>query len=899
MSRKSKHNKNDFIMSFEPVEANSNEDLLAEKNRSLLSAFGKSIDEKSGNLNLPVTENQKKPLASLKAKMGIRDMSDTPKEEALKTPAAEEHAEPDKTVHTPDKSERPETAVQKKEEKEISLLEKLKRYTIDESGHDVTEDEAPLYTLKSVAEIIKSDSNALINKLSEKYNVTIDTLGRPGADDFLLNGVEADFKDVEESKDTTEPESENQSKPVPTPAFEKMATESRQRFEKSIFDDILSEETKPATPVESTADISDIDDSAPDKGLQSDEDRISNTATIRFTPIKDEKGNTGRINISSLTRVVDISQELMNANETEEPDPEPMFEASDFDLFAPKNEITDIAEAKSAIRKLSYKRRNNFLAMTICAICTFVIALFLTPALSDKVISSTKSVITLCSGLMFVTILANIDMFADIINLFRHRASHDCIVALFAVFSIPLCIQAMIIGENIFNLILLSAFIMLIRSIMNFINTSTMLSGIKAIRSPREKFAVSFIKDSSTALAMAKNAIEGDVLIAAPRKAEFINDFVKYSSYKKKFSGKIPVIFVITLVLSVLGAAMGYFYYKTAFAALYAAYAAGAMAAMPTLMFVDILPCFSAAKKLRKKGAMIAGTFGADSIELSNAAVVHTSDIFPAGSITLKSFKVLSNNSVDETIINAAALTEEIGSPLAPIFNKIAGTNTSYKKPDSDTIKYEEKLGISGWVNDELLFIGNRTLMEAHGIEVPSIEVDKKILRSGYFPVYVATAGKPSALVVIQYEVRSDIQKLLRQITGLGVTLLVKNCDPNVSEEMICDYFGLYEDSVKVMTNVGVHMMENATADTGAISAPASFMGSKLTLLRIMNCASRIRISNNILSVFYVLSSVLGIWYFAFTSFTQSGGLLSGGAILLFELLATAFSLLAFLFRKP
>ncbi|MBO7519571.1 MAG: hypothetical protein J6T73_02230, partial [Clostridia bacterium] len=265
----------------------------------------------------------------------------------------------------------------------------------------------------------------------------------------------------------------------------------------------------------------------------------------------------------------------------------------------------------------------------------------------------------------------------------------------------------------------------------------------------------------------------------------------------------------------------------------------------------------------------------------------------------LKSFKVLSNNNIDKIIVNAAALTEETGSPLAPIFNQIAGTNASYEKPNSDTVKYEETLGISGWVDNELLFIGNRALMESHGIEVPSYEVDKRILEIDCFPVYVATDGQACALIVVQYTVKRDIQKVLHKISKLGITLLIDNCDPNISENMICDYFGMYDDSVKVMTNVGSYMYKNATADANIISAPAAFKSNKFALLHIMCAASNIRVSNIILSVFYVLAAIFGVWYFVFTSFTQSGGIMPGSSLLIFELLATLFAFISFLFKKP
>lgn len=889
MARKSS-NENEFIMDTETELESFEEDLLAESNRRVLSSFGNSVSKRgSGNSAIFSAGGMEKstPLELLKERMGAK----VPEKKSTDTVTAEEIDTYENTV-TPEAEAKADT---KEKEKEMSLLEKLKRYTIDEKGHDVTEDAEPLYKLQSVADIIKSDGNDLINRLSEKYNVTVDTLGKEQNENSPSDTAENPDADGQE----TDAANEGTASPTPTTAFKKMADESKQRFEKSIFDELFTEKAAPEAAEESIPDISDIDNSSISEGSAPEEHKKTDTATIRFTPIKDEKGNTGRINISSTTKIIDIEQELTSEPAADTSEPNAIFEADEFDLFAPKNEITDLTSAKSAAKKFAYRRRNGFLSMLFCSVCTFIAALFLTPLLSDKVISSTKSVVTFCSCLLFATILANIDMFADILNLFKRGASHDCLVSLCAVLSIPLCIWSIANGENIYHIVFLTLLIMLSRSVMSFMKRSTDLSNVRLIKNKRNKYAVSFIKDKSTALAMAKNAIDGDVLIAAPKKAEFISDFMKFSLFKKKFSGNVHIIFIVALALSVLGAFMGYFYYKTAFAALYCAFAAACIAAMPAVMFSDVLPLYSASKKLSKKGAMISGTFAADSIELANAAVIETAEIFPAGSIVLKSFKVLSDNDIDKTIVNAAALTEEIGSPLAPIFNKIAGTNTSYKKPDSDTIKYEERLGLSGWVDNELLFIGNRTLMEAHGIEVPSIEIDKKILRSGYFPVYVGTGGKACALIVIQYEVRSDIQNLLRKISRLGITMLIKNCDPNVSEEMICDYFGLYDDSVKVMTNVGSYMYDNATAGTGTVSAPAGFMGSRLNLLRIMACASRIRISNNILSVFYILASILGVWYFAFSSFAQSSGMLPGSALLLFEVLASLFALIAFLFRKP
>ena len=233
------------------------------------------------------------------------------------------------------------------------------------------------------------------------------------------------------------------------------------------------------------------------------------------------------------------------------------------------------------------------------------------------------------------------------------------------------------------------------------------------------------------------------------------------------------------------------------------------------------------------------------------------------------------------------------------IDEEIAGTNTSYSIPDSDTVKYEKNLGISGWVDNEPLFIGNRSLMKAHGIDIPSLEVDKKILRQGYFPVYVATSTTACALIIVQYNVDYAVEKELHKITDLGVLLLVENCDPNVNEAMLCDYFGLYDDSVRVMTNTGLHMYKNAVPDTQSCSSPAIFRGSGLNFIKIVNCASGINKSNRLLTILYSIFAVLGALYFVYAAFSGVLSMPQASTVLLYALGTTVLSIIGFLIRKP
>ena len=793
------------------------------------------------------------------------------------------------------KTEQKKEAAQSKPEEKTenqepqSLLKKLKRYTVDEEGHDLSQNAEPLYELQSVADIIKIDGEKALKELSKKYDISIDDLGKSKTSPKPKKP--ADVEPPIQRPELTKPA------PSPTPAFERMVSDSEARLEKEIFEELFpNQKVKHEEAEIRIPDISDTDNL--EIGITSGRKDISDTATIRFTPIKLDGDESG-IRVSSTTRVIDISEELAEtAPEINNPK-DTVLEKTEFQMFEPREEVQDINSAKRALRLLAFKKRNAFLQTFVSGLFIFLLSLFIITPLSEVIISNPRITMIVCGSFLSACTLANIDMLLDFKNLFKKRCSHDIFVSISSLLTISLSFVAASTEQSVFYLILISCIILFIRALCKFYVLSSKLGNLKQIAHTKPKIATSLISDSSTTFAMAKNFIEGDVLICAPQKTDFISDFMKYSDYGTKFSGKISIIFFVTLFMAATSATAAALYFGNAYHALYAASAITLLSAMPTLIFIDSLPLYFASKRLNRKGAMIAGKAGAMELELTNAAVVSSRDIFPEGYITLQDMKVLSDNNIDETILCAAALTTEMGSTLAPIFQKIAGTNDSYKMPTSSMIKYEEKLGISGWVNNKMLFIGNRTIMEGHGIDVPSIEVDRKILRSGYFPVYLAADGKACALLIIKYSIAPNVIKELHRVTRLGVTLLVENCDPNISEPMICDYFDLYEDSVKVMSNAGIHMYKSATAPTEKCSSPAAFRHSSITFISILNCASRIKQSNAWLSVLYALYAVFGALYFVYASFSGGSSLLAPLNLLLYELGATVLSLLVFLFKKP
>lgn len=532
-------------------------------------------------------------------------------------------------------------------------------------------------------------------------------------------------------------------------------------------------------------------------------------------------------------------------------------------------------------------------------ILTLGLAFMELPFMTSVILSHTSLSMIICTCVTGIIILLNAGMFKGFAKLFTRNADADITASLASIAVTGYAVYGITQNEIVLEMLLLLSVILSFRSFGVFFKYSYLLSNLRQTASSSSKYAVSLISDTAVTFAMAKNAIEGDTLIAAPKRCEHTDNYIKYSTFGTFLKGKVNFISIFSVLLSlVIGFACSA-YYDGAIDGLYTAAAIQCFAALPVLFLIDNLPLYGAAKRLNRRRAMIAGKAGAEHIEMANAIVLSSQDLFPEGTVTLHQMKVLSENTLDDTIIRAASLTECLNSPLSPIFKKIAGTGNITTLPDSDTVKYEDRMGISGWVDNRLLFIGNRTLMEAHGISVPSIEIDRKILRSGYFPVYVATQDKACALLMVQYNVDPDISHELRRLTSLGVTLLVNNSDPNLTEEMICDYLGLYSDSVKVMSAAGCHMYRNAVLPEKNVSAPACYSGKAITLATVLNCATRIKRSNLALTVFYVLAAIFGAILFAYSSFAISGALISSSTVLIYSLATAVIAYILYLIQKP
>lgn len=424
-------------------------------------------------------------------------------------------------------------------------------------------------------------------------------------------------------------------------------------------------------------------------------------------------------------------------------------------------------------------------------------------------------------------------------------------------------------------------------------------ANFSVIANEKLKNALHIVSNHTANLAMGQRAVGEDVLICCGSKTKNVEDFLAYSYCKNPLVNRAKKIALVGLIMAVgLGAAAAFI---TTMDAAYAVFVAGVVsciAAAPATLFIPNFPLRSAAKRLNGYGAMLTGYKACAELDRCNAVAVTAGQLFPEDSVCMVDMRPLSPNPIDKTILDAYSVTAQIGSPLAGMFKQINNTTDLVPKK-ADTVMYEEKMGVSGWVDNHRVFVGNRILMEAHGFKaLPPLELDKKILRKGYFPVYLACDNAVCAIFVVKYCPNEEVAYELSRLCNTGTTILVKNCDPNLSEKMLCDYFGLYEDSISIMNKQGCDYFDTAAAYQESRSAGASFGKSVCGFFAAMTAAIQIKSLFHSMSALYVVTVILGILATAIAVFTTPA-LLSPWCLLAYQLIATLLICLPAIFKRP
>ncbi len=411
-----------------------------------------------------------------------------------------------------------------------------------------------------------------------------------------------------------------------------------------------------------------------------------------------------------------------------------------------------------------------------------------------------------------------------------------------------------------------------------YLRTGNIISNFNLICNEKEKKMISFVEQPDSNKIMDADQ-EIDYRIAYQKRVVDIQKFVESSKSVGPYDGltaKLAIAAGIgSLLLAVIAAVM-----TKDFAYAIVGLCGGLCIASPISgLLMTVISIRRVNAVLKNYRAMLPGYSSGKDIDNSNVVCVDAAELFSKSNVKLYNIKTFGGLPLDKAMIDASALLNDANSPLKNIFNDFAHDEAV---PVVDSVTYEDRMGLSGWVDGRKTLIGNRMIMETHGISVPPIDIDKKIIMNGYFPVYLSSEGELSALFIVGYNADPTLSYYIKRIFNLGLTLLVKTCDPNVTEEMVAEYFGIHRDSVKIMSHESEIIMKKSNTSDNATLVFKNTLGYINGVISSTNLVKYSRFS----TIAQMIMIAVGFMLFGIAAATGSIGLLGCGWLAVYNFIS-------------
>lgn len=761
-------------------------------------------------------------------------------------------------------------AIDRKNEPQFAtpeFLEKLKGYLNDENEPAPKEEENH-YPLESVEAILKSVEEKVKQKaVSERMN----------------RDAEINYTPAAPEKAAEEPAPK---KEEPQPQVTIFDEEQEPIKIDIVHIDPADDDLESTRPVPLTYQYSFADEALPNVDIESlaaseeEGEEPAEEKTIQFNSIKDISSKSEETAEEETEEEQEKDRPFRLAPQTIDgsfPEEDEEFE-EEFDDY------TCIEDAPRFKRELS-KRCSSLMARIIStAVLTAFMALVSLPAFSAAGAANFAAFRVVGLILLAITLLVNLNTVLGLVSLFKGRPDLDTPIALSAVLAFIYSCCCVLHPEAIF----LGAPIGLVFFAANlgkYLMEKRISKDFGRIANSESKLAIKLIDDTQGSADIAKGAGLENVLVCGTQRTANITDFFKKCYAPKPFEKMIFGILIAAGAIAIVCAAISFVLHSSVVSALGWLATILAVFCPPTYYLLNVIPFTSAAKNAEANGALICGLGGAENMSDANAVVFNADQLFPAGTVNLYQMKILSPNPIDQAIVEAAAVATAAKSPLADMFNRMAQGREDVVSDPVDAINLEGNMGISGWIKDRRILIGNRLLMETHGIPIPSVAVDRNILEKGFFPVYVACAGVPCALFVVGYNVDRRIKYELQKLCNTGAVVLVNSIDPNITEEMICDYFGIYRESVRMMNANSLNVYKNAVNYVESFPASGIYNGSAEGLASLLTASVKLKAATKSTLIINFVFIVLGALLCCYSIFSGSLGGLAAIAVVVLHLL--------------
>lgn len=392
------------------------------------------------------------------------------------------------------------------------------------------------------------------------------------------------------------------------------------------------------------------------------------------------------------------------------------------------------------------------------------------------------------------------------------------------------------------------------------------IHNLQTISSRKEMYGSDIVESEELAADLTKGTIYKKPFVAYNRKTSFITNFV-YHSFLDDMSDRISfflapaaaltslVLFFITICVS--GSVFESATILSACLCLFAPFG---------LMLSIQAPLYSLSKENDESSSAILGFSAAEEFSQLNATLTTAHDLFPKGSVVLRGMRAFGHHPIDHSILTAASMLYATNSILRDMFMQVLLNRTDILRP-VDSVLLEDGLGISGWVDNRHVIIGNREMVINHNIEVPPAEEEKRLCPEGHKIVYLCISGELTAAFVFALSADERIANSLASLSEQEISLVVQTVDPAISSKTLAEVFGLDEQEIKILPARFNATYRKQTKETKTLSSAVVNDGSFTAYAKGLLTAKSLAMNFFISSIALLASVVAGVLLLAiFTS---------------------------------
>lgn len=376
--------------------------------------------------------------------------------------------------------------------------------------------------------------------------------------------------------------------------------------------------------------------------------------------------------------------------------------------------------------------------------------------------------------------------------------------------------------------------------------------------------------------------------IAYPVKVNFPEKFLKLSysdDYSESFSRYITPIFLLFAVG--LSLVCWLVFDRSPLEAFTIFCVVLCMASPLTPTIVGNLPLLRAAKGLSREGAFISGYNAVETFEDMNCVVVDSGELYPAGAVEMHGIKAFAQSRIDEAILDAASLMCQVDGLLKNIFMEMIGNKSDILKPVTNVV-YKDGKGLGAQVDGKTVLIGNRALMSAYGVEMPSQDYEKKYVKGDREILYLANSGEVTAMFVLSYRPNPEVAKWLQVLAKKELSLIIHATDPNITPKKIAADYHYPQEFIQVIPSELRERYLTLTAPKERAKAYVMSLAGTAVRLRALAAIHTLKQAMVIGTVLQMAGLVLGYALVAFLAFTGAMSAIGFSQLIIYQLFWTA-----------